>query len=102
MNYLMFFSIQKLPVDFVQDIFTFNKAKLILTNDFGDASRQSIIQGFGNDFVTHIQKTYWSEFFISMALSTLGIKVIRPKLSLSISSFPLVKSSHMSQNPEKF
>jgi hypothetical protein len=59
-------------------MFPFNKAKLILTNDFGAASRQSIIQGFGNDFVAHIQKTDWSEFFISMALSTLGIKVIRP------------------------
>jgi hypothetical protein len=40
----------------------FDKAKLILTNDFGNASRQFIIQGFGNDFVTHIQKTNWSNF----------------------------------------
>jgi hypothetical protein len=50
----------------------------MLTNDFGDASMQSIIQGFGSDFVTHIQKADWSKFLISMALSTLGIKVIRP------------------------
>jgi hypothetical protein len=59
-------------------MFPFDKAKLILTNDFGNASRQPIIQGFGNDFVTYIQRQIGLNFLISMALSTLGIKVIKP------------------------